>query len=55
MENKTLIGTIYATRYQLLKLIGEGAFGKVFIAKDLLSLREVAVKLVSYITKYRKL
>jgi len=46
MKEKSPIGAIYSSKYQLVKLIGEGSFGKVFIAKDLMTLMEVAIKLV---------
>jgi serine/threonine protein kinase len=53
MEGKSLVGTVYSNKYQLVKPIGEGSFGKVFIAKDLMNSTEVAVKLVSYLNYYR--
>ena len=41
-----LIGTIYAQKYRLTTLLGEGAFGKVFLGKSIDSNFEVAVKIV---------
>lgn len=43
----SLVGTIFGKNFKLEKLIGEGAFGKVFLAKSLDSSLEVAVKLVT--------
>jgi serine/threonine protein kinase len=35
---------LYDNKYQYIKLLGEGAFGKVFLAKDKLSNRLIAIK-----------
>ena len=50
-----LVGTIYCNKYRVTKLIGEGSFGKVFIAKNLENSQEVAIKLVKYLNLQEKL
>lgn len=41
-----LVGTIFAKQYKIIKLIGAGAFGKVYSAKSMNSPLKVAIKLV---------
>ncbi len=40
------IGKIYHQRYQVRKILGEGGMGKVFLALDQKTGKEVAVKIV---------
>ena len=50
MENRRedhLIGKILFKHYKLRKKIGEGSFGKIYIATDIHTKEEYAVKLVS--------
>ena len=52
MENShqvRLIGKIIFKHYKLRKKIGEGSFGKIYIASDTNSKEEYAVKMVSKI------
>ncbi len=45
-ENDPLVGTIFADRYEILRLIGEGGMGKVYKAKHQLMKRLVAIKVL---------
>ena len=50
MENKNevnLIDKVFFKHYKLKKKIGEGSFGKIFIACHLETQKEYAVKIVS--------
>ena len=52
MENRhedRLMGKIIFKHYKLRKKIGEGSFGKIYIASDTNSKEEYAVKMVSKI------
>jgi len=52
MENShqdRLIGKIIFKHYKLRKKIGEGSFGKIYIASDTNSKEEYAIKMVSKI------
>ena len=47
MENDRLIGKIFFKAFKLKKKIGEGSFGKIYIATNLENKIDYAVKLVS--------
>ena len=51
MENKKpiidpMIGRIFFNKYRLIKRIGEGSFGQIYVAFDINTKEEYAVKLV---------
>jgi len=48
METKkdSLIGKIFFKTYKIKKMLGEGSFGKIYVAYDINSKEEYAVKLV---------
>jgi serine/threonine protein kinase len=52
MERKkdSLIGKIFFRIYKVKKMLGEGSFGKIYIAYDINTKEEYAVKLVCKIT-----
>ena len=54
MEKKkdTLIGRIFFKTYKVKKMLGEGSFGKIYVAYDLNTKEEYAVKLVCKIITY---
>ena len=41
-------------KYQTLKLLGEGAYGKVFLAKDMLNNNLVVIKSINYLQSNEK-
>lgn len=41
-----LVGKVLADRWQVLELIGSGAVGRVYVARDLASARELAIKIL---------
>ena len=47
MENDRLIGKIFFKSFKLKKKIGEGSFGKIYIAVNLENKVDYAVKIVS--------
>ena len=46
MENDPLLGKIFLKNYKLKKKIGEGSFGKIYIASHIDTKVEYALKLV---------
>jgi dual-specificity kinase len=46
-------GTLFAARYRVLRLLGQGTFGKVVQALDLHTNEQVAIKIIKSIQKYR--
>ena len=46
MENDPLLGKIFLKNYKLKKKIGEGSFGKIYIASHIDTKVEYAIKLV---------
>ena len=57
MERKKdqLIGKIFFKTYKVKKKLGEGSFGKIYIAYDIKTKEEYAVKLVCKINNITKL
>ena len=57
MERKKdpLIGKIFFKTYKVRKMLGEGSFGKIYIAYDIKTKEEYAVKLVCKINNKTKL
>jgi dual-specificity kinase len=47
------LNTIFAKRYRLIRLLGQGTFGKVVHAIDLRTQSHVAIKIIKAVQKYR--